>query len=117
MRTQLLLNAEVTLQFQCGPMVERIADGKRQHLAPLGELVFVRSLTSNIMLINAEGSQRTPFVMITAQPQLSDAAKPLVLGYGPGIKMTVIVNDRQRLGMLMIQDAGFLRLQQKILVN
>ncbi|MNY55934.1 hypothetical protein D3C86_1919540 [compost metagenome] len=92
-------------------MVQRVANRIGQHLAPLGELFFIRCIAGNIFLFDAERSQRPPFIVVPAQPHLGDAAKTLVLGNRPRVKMAMIIDNGQSFGILMVKYPRFFRLQ------
>ena len=52
------------------PVIERVAHAVGHGLGPLLELVPVRCITGYVFLCHSVGAQCTPFVMVTAQPQL-----------------------------------------------
>ena len=69
------------------------------------------------MFIDAEGAHAAPFVMISAQPHLPKIFKFAVLRDLSGIQMAVIVNDREMLGIPVIEGATCLGGEIELLVK
>ena len=55
------------------------------------ELLFVGSISCDIFLFDTERSHETPFIMISAEPNLSDVVEMLIFGNLSGIDVAVIV--------------------------
>ena len=107
-------DAEVALQFEMRPMVERIAQGVRNSSRPRQKF-FIRSrIAGNIALRDAVGPHRPPFVMIALQPDLKKIGKPSVLRNVAYRKMTVIVEDGLRRGELAIEAARHVIRKEKV---
>ena len=88
------------------PVEKGIADGLAQALCPFAEFFIVRSIAGDIFFLHAEGAHQAPFVMVTAQPDLSDVVKMPVLRNFPGIDVAVVIQHRGGLRIIMKQLSG-----------
>ena len=79
------------------PVVQRIADQLRQSLRPFLEFLPVCSIAGNIFFVYAVGTHLTPFIMVAAQPYLSDVVEFAVLVDFLRIDVAVIIHDRHLL--------------------
>ena len=112
-----LVNAEGCLELQMSPMIERIAKSVGESLGPLHEFLARVGISGDIALVNSVGSQRAPFIMITAEPEFGDVGESFIFSYLFRRKMAVIVNNGKLFGMLMIETARALRVKKKIFVD
>ena len=111
------LDAKGSLQFQMGPMVERVAQGVGNGLCPLLELLPVGSvLAGAVALVDAVGTHGTPLIVVTAKPQLGDALELMVVGHHLGNQVAMVVDNRHLGRMVVVQVLGNFCLQHKILV-
>ena len=101
--------AEVALQLQVAPVIERVADGLLQGLCPLLELLTIRCIAGDVVLIYAVGAHLTPLVVVAAQPYLGNVVELSVLGNLLGIDVAVVIYDGHALGILMEQLLGCFR--------
>src|SRR6266851_2531005 len=74
-----IIDFEITLQLQMGPLIKRIAKGEGNGTGP-GQKGFVRRcVASAIALGNSVRPHHSPFIMVALQPYLRQVAKPPVL--------------------------------------
>ena len=122
--------AKVLFQFQVAPGVHRVANGHFQCFCKLLEALAVRLVTGDVLFGHTVGTHHAPLIMVAevvvraigqnlmaAQPYLSDIFKAAVLVDLLRGNVAVIVYDRQRFCIIMIQvlrGGGF---QQEILVH
>ena len=70
------LITKVTLELEMAPMIHWVADSLRKSFSELKELVLVACvLACDILFAHAVTSHKTPFVMVTVEPELSDVFK------------------------------------------
>ena len=111
------VDIEVALQFEMSPVIERIAQGVRNGARPCQEFLFGGSRSGAEGFGHSIGTHGTPFVMITLQPDFKQVAKATVaadIGWG---QMGVVIDDRLRFRILMIESFRGCGMQQKIVVN
>ena len=75
------------------PVVERVADELRKRLRPFLEFLAVAGVAGDVALLNPVGTHLTPFVVIAAQPYLSDVVELAVLVDLLRIDVAVVVHD------------------------
>ena len=109
--------AEVALQLQMAPVIERVADGQLQRFRPLLELFAVGRAARDVIFIHAVGAHLAPFVMVAAQPDLRDVVEFAVFADLLRIDVAVIVEDRHVLGEVVEQMLRGVGRQQEILVH
>ena len=112
-----LVDAEVALQFEVRPVVQRIAQRVRHRASPRHEFLERRGIAGTVALGHAVGPHGAPLVMVAFEPDLEQVVEAPVLGDVLRRKMAMIVDDRLRLGVLVIQPLGSFRVQQKIFVD
>ena len=103
--------AKKALQLQVAPVKQRIADGEFQRFRPLLELLPVRRISGNVILLYPVGTHGTPFIMIPSQPYLRDVVKFPVLRDLLRVDVTVIVQNRHALRISMEKLLRRLRTQ------
>ena len=109
--------AEISLQLQMGPVIQRIADQLFQRLRPFLKFLARRSVAGDVIFLYAVGAHLTPLIMVAAKPHLSDVFEMLVLRDLLRIEVAVVVEDRHNLSVVVIQFlCGFCG-KQKILVH
>lgn len=111
------VDAEVALQLQMAPMIERISERVGNSRAPCRELFKRISITRAKSLGNTVAAHCPPFIVIPLQPELGQIGKASVSCQIIGRQMTVIVDDRQRCRDFMIKPTGCSGLQKEILVD
>ena len=65
-----LINAEIAFQLEMRPMVERIAQGVRDRPGPGQVLFFPAGIARTVLFGAAIRAHGSPFVVVTAQPDL-----------------------------------------------
>ena len=113
---QQLVDAEVALQLEMRPVIERIAQRLRHRLRPREKLVSRRRVARAECLGHTARPHRAPLVMIPFEPDLEQIREPAILGDILRRQMAVIVDDGLRRRVGMKQPLGGLRLEQEIIV-
>ena len=114
---QQFVDAEVALQLQVRPVVQRIAQRVRHRARPGQELLVRRRVAGAVALRHAVGPHGAPLVVVAFQPDLEQIPKTPVLGDVPRREMAMVVEDRLALGILVIKPPGSLGAQEEILVD
>ena len=109
--------AEEALQFQMRPVVQRIADCLADNLRPLAELLVVARAAGNVVFIHARAAHQAPLVVVTAQPNLGDVLEALVFPNFLGADVAVVVDDGAGRGIVVVELARRLGVQQEILIH
>ena len=65
-------NTEIALQFEMGPMIERIAQGVRNGSRPGQEFFVRRGVAGDVSFRDAVGAHGTPFVMVAFEPYFEE---------------------------------------------
>ena len=110
------LVAKVALKLQVAPLKDGVANAATQSLGPLLELLTSRGIAGNEALVNAVCTHQAPLVVVTAQPNLGDVLKTLVVPDLLGRNVAVVVDDRHALGKVVEQLLAGLGAQQEILI-
>ncbi|CDC64237.1 unknown [Clostridium sp. CAG:448] len=116
-RAQNQIAVKILPQFHVTPVVERVPRQKRHHPAVRTEFFVIRPLPGDIFLIHTAIAHGAPFVVVPIQPDLGDIGIALVLRNLTRGKVTVIIDDRQALGTVVVQPLRRFRIQQKIAVH
>ena len=112
---QHLVDSECGLQFEVAPVVERIAHAVRHGSGPGLKLLVVRCVgTSAVTFSNAVSAHCTPFVVVATQPHLGEGTESIVVGHHLRTEVAVIVYDRQRCCMVVIQMLSQWAVQQEV---
>ena len=98
------------------PLKDGVAHTTAQGLGPLLELLTSRGIAGNEALINAVCTHQAPLVVVTAQPNLGDVLKTLVVPNLLGRNVAVVVDDGHALGKVVEQLLAGLGAQQEILI-
>ena len=98
-----LRDAEVAEQLKVGPVVEGVADEKREGLRPL--LPFLKPVcrARDVLLGNAVGAHLAPFVVVTAKKQVVSIAELVIVRDHLRLQVAVVVDDRQVLCVIVIE--------------
>ena len=110
------LIAKVALELQVAPLKDGVAHATAQGLGPLLELLASRGIAGNEALVNAVCTHQAPLVVVTAQPNLGDVLKTLVVPDLLGRNVAVVVDDRHTLGKVVEQLLAGFGAQQEILI-
>lgn len=111
------LDAEVAAQFHVHPVVHGIAQGLRHGLGPGLEFLAWGRIASNEALGDAVGAEEPPFVVIAAEPEFGDILPAMVVGNFCWREVAVVVVDRCILGDLMVEAAGGVAVEKKVVVQ
>src|ERR1700728_4489697 len=95
-------DAEVTLQFEMCPMVERITQGVWDCAGPGEELLIRGCVARAISLRLAIDAHGTPFVVIAFQPYFEEVVESPVFGNLTRGEMAVVVEDWLRSGIGLV---------------
>ena len=110
-----LVDAEEPFQFEVRPVIKRVTQRVRDG-AGVGEEFFpIAGVARAVLLGHAVGTHRPPFVVIARQPDLVQVAKDFVVRNLVGWQMAVIVEDRLRFRVVVVQLARHCVLEKKIL--
>ena len=114
---QQFFDSEIPLEFEMGPMVERVAQRVRHGTCPGQELVVRSRGAGAEWLLDSVGPHGPPLVMIAFEPDLKQIREAAVHGDPARRKMVVIVQNRLRLGVVEVQPTGSLGAQKKVFVK
>ncbi len=112
-----LMDAEVALQLQMGPVIEGVADEVRYGLAPLLELFRGGGVAGDVLFRHTAGAHGPPLVVVAAQPDLGDGVVALVLIDLHGVDVAVVVDNGHLLRVVVVEGAGGLGPQQEVFVH
>ena len=114
---QQLINAEVALQLQVGPVVQRVAQRVRHGGRPGLEFLERLGRAGAIALRHPVGAHRPPLVVVPLQPDLEQVLELPVLRDVPRRQVAMIIKDRLRLRELVIEPRRRPGVQEKVFVN
>ncbi len=114
---QQFVDAEIALQFEMRPVIERISEALRDRGGPGEEFVVGRSFAGAKSFGDTVGTHGAPFVVITLQPDLEEIAKLPVGGDVRRGEMGVEIKDGLAGGKFVVETAGGSVLEQEILVD
>ena len=80
----------------------------------MAELFPVVGIARNEAFVHTVGPEGTPFVVVAAQPQLSNGGKTVVRGDELRVKMAMIVDDGQAGSLLVIERPRRVVVQQEV---
>ena len=98
-----LVDAEIALQLQVGPVIQRIAQRIRNGARPGQEFFVRRRVAGAIALVDAVGAHGPPFVVVAFQPDLEQIAELPVVRHVLGRQVAMIVQNGFVLGEFMIE--------------
>ncbi|MNZ91079.1 hypothetical protein D3C78_1100530 [compost metagenome] len=79
-RQQFAGDTEWTTQLQMCPVIQRVTDGMRHGCRPRIKLFAVSRITGTQALSHTVGAHRTPFVMVTLQPDVIQVFEAIIFG-------------------------------------
>ena len=112
---QAVADAQRPLQFQMGPVIERVAERLGNRLRPFLELLPIRRVAGAVAFVDAGRPHGTPLIVIAVEPGLRDVLEIAVLGDLLRRQVAMVVDDRQIAGVLVIELDRLIGLQQEIL--
>ena len=86
-------DAEISLQLQVGPVVQRIADGEGDRLGVSQEFVIIVSVSGDPLLGDAVAAHGPPLVVVAVQPELGEIFSGFVFTDLLGAEVAVVVDD------------------------
>ena len=110
-------DAEITLQFQMRPVIERVAERVRHGGRPGLELVKWTGAARAKTFRDAVGPHGAPFVVIAFEPDFKQILELAVRRDVARRNVAMVVKNRLGLGVLMVKFAGRFGAQQKIFVD
>ena len=114
---QRLVDPEIPLQLQMGPVVDRIPDGVGQRLGVGHEFVVITGIPGDIQLVDPVAPHRAPLVVVAQQPELRQILRRTVLADLFCAQVAMVVDDRLILGVLVVQSLRCFALQHEILIH
>jgi hypothetical protein len=111
------LDAEDSLQFEVRPVVERVADGLRNHLRPRGKLLLGRGVAGDEPFVDTARPHGAPLVVIASQPRLGEGCELCIARYFLRGNMAVVVEYRHRGGVFVVELLRRLGMQKEILIQ
>ena len=112
-----LVNTEIALKLKMRPVIDRVSNSVGQAPGKGKELFIVSRIAGHETLFHAVCADNAPLVMVAQQPQLRQVIGGLILAYLLRAEMAVIVNDRLRGSVLMVQFLRSFGTEQKILIH
>ena len=112
-----LPDPEVALQFQVGPMVERVAHQGRHRPGPGQEGAVVRLVAGDVLFGHAVGPHGAPLVVVAAQPGVGEGLEAGVARHLRRGQVAVVVDDRHVGRVLVEQPARAFVRQQEVGVH
>ena len=114
---QCLSDSEIALKLQMRPMENRISRRIGQRSGKCHKTLFIAALTGNERFRFAVLPHQPPLVMVVAQPNLGDILRGAVLPNIFGTQVTMIIDNRHMLCVLMIQPLGRLIFKQEMFIH
>jgi len=111
------IDAEVTFEFEVGPVEERVAEGMGHGACPGEEFFVGRRVAGAVAFVHAVGAHGAPFVVVAFEPDFEEVLEAPVFGQVARRQVAVEIEDGFRLGVLVVEPARGARGQQKVLVN
>jgi hypothetical protein len=102
---QQLIDAEVALQLQMRPVIQRIAQGRRHRTGPRLEFLDRRSAAGAVAFGHSIGPHRAPFIVIAFQPDFEEVLELSVLSHVFGRQVAMIIEDGLLFGVRVVKPA------------
>ena len=116
-RIEQVVHSEDSCELEVCPVVERVPHCIRDCLCPFFELLIAAAVTCDEFFRHTVASHRSPFVMVSSQPYLSQVLELVVVCDHFRYEMAVVVDDRHLLCTLMIKFAGEFICKHEIVVD
>jgi len=111
------IEPEVPLQLEVRPVVQRVAQRVRDGRAPGVEFLARRRVAGADALRRAVGAHGPPLVVVAAKPDLREVGEAVILRDELLRQVAVVVVDRLRLGVRVIEGPRSVGLQEKVVVD
>lgn len=89
-----------------GPVKERVADRVWNGRGPGVKLLAVAGVAGTQALSHTVGAHRTPFIVVTLQPDVIQVFETVIFGNLLRRQVAVVVENRLVFGIVMIQTAS-----------
>ena len=99
------------------PVIQRVADGFGKRSGKCLEFLFGIGTSGNQFLRNAAGPHDAPFIMVGTEPEIGNVTETDVVRDFGNRNMTMVINDRHVLGVLVIQHLRALRIQKEVFIH
>ena len=113
-RGERLSHLKKALQLQMRPAVKRASRQLRHRCRPGLEFFIVIRIAGYVFFRNAVNPHGPPFIMIAAKPDAGNIAVSEIFRNFSGINVTVVIDDRQAPGILLVDAHGSFTAQHKI---
>ena len=110
-------DAEWPLQLQVRPVVERIAQRRRNRAGPRLELFLIGRVAGAKTFRDAVGPHGSPLVVIPVEPDPGQRTEAMVAGDLCHGQVTVIVDDGKAGHIAVVEVARDVGLQQEVFVD
>ena len=111
------VDAEVALQLQVRPVIQRVAQGIGHGAGPGQELLVGVHRPGAKPLVHAVGAHGAPLVMVALQPDFEQVGELPVAGQIERRQVAMIIQNGLPLGVLVIEPPRGFVAQQKIVVD
>ena len=95
---------EIVFQFKVAPMIKGISDSFGKGFCEFFEFFKIGSVSGDIMFVNAVGTHKTPFIMVTGKPYLRYIFEMLVFKNLFGTYVAMIVDYRHFCSEIMVKS-------------
>ena len=99
------------------PMIKGVADEGGHNGRVRAEFLVIGRVSGDVFLVDAGAADGSPFVMVTAEPQLCQIRVLLVLRDVLRRHMAVVIDDRQDLGIGVVENLCRLCCQKKVFTH
>ena len=103
---QQIVDSEITLEFEMSPVIERIAQGIRDRSRPSQEFLVRGGVAGDVFFRDAVCTHGAPLVVIPFEPDFEQIFETAILREIFRREMTVVVENRLRGGVLMVEPAS-----------
>ena len=111
------VTVKVTLKLKMAPVIKRIADQLGHNGAVRLELIIVRTVAGDVLLIYAAGAHCSPLIVVAVQPNLGNVGITLILCDLLGGKVTVIIDNGQLFRIIVEKDLRSLSGKKEIFIH
>jgi len=111
------VNAEIALQFEMRPMVERIAETVGDGGSPGEEFVIRGCVTGAERFGDAIGPHGAPFVVIAFEPNFKEVAELAIGSDVGGGEMRMEIEDGKRGGKFVVEMTGGGSVEEEVVVD
>ena len=117
LRFEDFMDIKCPCKLEVGPVVEGVPHGVGDGRGPFLEFLIRSAVAGDIFLRNAVSSHCSPFIMVSAEPNLRKIPELIVVSNHLGDKVAMIIDNRHILRALMVEFACRIALQHEVLSN